>query len=138
MTNLHRPGGNLTGITLDAGIEIWGKRLEFLKEAIPSMQKAVFLGMRGGWEGVVRQVLRDRRARTWEFRRLLYVPAGGETRGQLSASFDAIAEQRPDAVLVSRRGSTLYANRQLIAELAVKKRLPTICPYRDYVEAGRA
>ncbi|MBH5370055.1 hypothetical protein [Bradyrhizobium glycinis] len=29
----------------------------------------------------------------------------------------------------------LYANRQLIAELAVKKRLPTICPYRDYVEA---
>ena len=30
----------------------------------------------------------------------------------------------------------LYANRQLIAELAVKKRLPTICPYRDYVEAG--
>ena len=47
MTNLHRPGGNLNGITLDAGIEIWGKRLEFLKEAIPSMQKAVFLGMRG-------------------------------------------------------------------------------------------
>ena len=36
VTNLHRPGGNLTGITLDAGIEIWGKRLEFLKEAIPS------------------------------------------------------------------------------------------------------
>src|SRR6478752_336426 len=51
ITNLARPGGNLTGITLDAGIEIWGKRLEFLKEAIPSMQKAVFLGMRGGWEG---------------------------------------------------------------------------------------
>ena len=44
-------------------------------------------------------------------------------------------EQRPDAVLVSGEGD-LYANRQLIAELAVKKRLPTICPYRDYVEAG--
>ncbi len=63
MTNLHRPGGNLTGITLDAGIEIWGKRLEFLKEAIHSMQKAVFLGMRGGWEGSVGQVLRDTAAR---------------------------------------------------------------------------
>src|SRR5262249_25810442 len=47
----------------------------------------------------------------------------------------AIEEQRPDGVLVSGEGD-LYANRQLIAELAVKKRLPTICPYRDYVEAS--
>ena len=28
--SLARPGGNLTGITLDPGIEIWGKRLELL------------------------------------------------------------------------------------------------------------
>src|SRR6202047_4114575 len=44
-------------------------------------------------------------------------------------------QQRPDAVLVSGEGD-LYAHRQLIAELAEKKRLPTMCPYRDYVEAG--
>ena len=44
-------------------------------------------------------------------------------------------QQRPDAVLVSGEGD-LYANRMLIAELAEKARLPTICPYRDYVEAG--
>ena len=55
----RRPGGNLTGITLDAGIEIWGKRLEILKEAIPSTAKAAFLGMRGGWEGSSGQVIRD-------------------------------------------------------------------------------
>ena len=36
---------------------------------------------------------------------------------------------------VSREGD-LYANRQLIAELAEKNRLPVMCPYRDYVEAG--
>ena len=30
----------------------------------------------------------------------------------------------------------LYAHRKLIAELAEKKRLPMMCPYRDYVEAG--
>ena len=40
-------------------------------------------------------------------------------------------------MLVSGEGD-LYANRQLIAELAQKKRLPTICPYRDYVESRRA
>ena len=59
VTSLARPGGNLTGITLDAGIEIWGKRLEMLKEAIPSTAKAAFLGMREGWEGSSGQVLRD-------------------------------------------------------------------------------
>ena len=59
VTSLGRPGGNLTGITLDAGIEIWGKRLQLLKEAIPSTTKAAFLGMRGGWEGSSGQFLRD-------------------------------------------------------------------------------
>ena len=33
VTSLSRPGGNLTGITLDAGIEIWGKRLEMLERS---------------------------------------------------------------------------------------------------------
>ena len=133
VTNLNRPGGNLTGITLDAGIEIWGKRLEFLKEAIPSMTRAVFLGMRGGWEGAAAQGLRDAAARLGIS--LVFVfPQEGKP-AEIERVFAAIAKQRPDAVLVSGEGD-LYANRQLIAELALKKRLATICPYRDYVEAG--
>src|SRR5947209_15358088 len=59
VTSLARPGGNLTGITLDVGIGIWGKRLQMLKEAIPSMAKVAFLGMRDGWEGSSGQALRD-------------------------------------------------------------------------------
>src|SRR5215475_6978892 len=59
VTSLSRPGGNLTGITLDAGIENWAKRLQILKEAIPSAAKVAFLGMRDGWEGSSGQVLRD-------------------------------------------------------------------------------
>jgi putative tryptophan/tyrosine transport system substrate-binding protein len=133
VSSLNRPGGNLTGITLDAGIEIWGKRLEILKEAIPSMTKAVFLGMRGGWEGSVGQVLRDAAAKLG-ISLVFIFPQEGKP-AEIERVFDAIAEQRPDAVLVSGEGD-LYANRQLIAELAVKKGLPTICPYRDYVEAG--
>src|SRR5438477_2075653 len=42
VTSLGRPGGNLNGITIDAGIENWGKRLQLLKEAIPSTAKAAF------------------------------------------------------------------------------------------------
>jgi putative ABC transport system substrate-binding protein len=54
---------------------------------------------------------------------------------EIERVFAAIEEQRPHAALVSGEGD-LYANGQLIAELAVNKRLPIICPYRDYVEAG--
>src|SRR3982074_58271 len=133
VTSLGRPGGNLTGITLDAGIEIWGKRLEMLKEAIPSAAKAAFLGMRDGWEGSSGQVLRDAAGRLG-ISLVFMLPQKG-TPSEIERVFAAMEQQRPDVVLVSGEGD-LYAPRQLIAELAVKSRLPAMCPYRDYVEAG--
>jgi putative tryptophan/tyrosine transport system substrate-binding protein len=133
VTSLGRPGGNLTGITLDAGIEIWGKRLAILKEAIPSTAKAAFVGMREGWEGTSGQVLRDAGGRLG-ISLTFMLPQKG-TPSEIERVFAEMEQQRPDAVLVSGEGD-LYANRILIAELAVKTRLPTICPYRDYVEAG--
>ena len=133
VSSLARPGGNLTGITLDAGVEIWAKRLELLKEAIPSTVKAVFLGMREGWEGSFGQVLQDAGSRLGIALTSMLPQTG--TPAEIERVFAAIAEQRPDAVLVSGEGD-LYANRRLIAELAEKNRLPTMCPYRDYVDAG--
>ena len=133
VTSLGRPGGNLTGITLDAGIENWGKRLQILKEAIPSTTKAAFLGMRGGWEGSSGQFLRDAAAQLGISLAFVFPQAGNAS--EIERVFAAMEQQRPDAVLVSGEGD-LYAHRQLIAELAEKKRLPTMCPYRDYVEAG--
>src|ERR1700726_1263699 len=133
VTSLSRPGGNLTGITLDAGVEIWGKRLEMLKEAIPSTAKAAFLGMREGWEGASGQVLRDASGRLG-ISLAFMLPEKG-TPSEIERVFAAMEQQRPDAVLVSGEGD-LYAHRKLIAELAEKNRLPVMCPYRDYVEAG--
>ncbi len=133
VTSLARPGGNLTGITLDPGIEIWGKRLEMLKEAIPSTAKAAFLGMREGWEGSSGQALRDAGGRLG-ISLVFTLPQEG-TPSEIERVFAAMQQQRPDAVLVSGEGD-LYAHRQLIAELAEKNRLPAMFPYRDYVEAG--
>src|SRR5438034_6820766 len=102
VTSLARPGGNLTGITLDAGIEIWGNRLEMLKEAIPSTAKAAFLGMRDGWEGSSGQVLRevgDRLGISLAF----MLPQQG-TPSEIGRVFAAMAQERPDAVLVSGEG----------------------------------
>jgi len=35
ISSLARPGGNITGVSADAGIEIWAKRLELLSNAVP-------------------------------------------------------------------------------------------------------
>jgi putative ABC transport system substrate-binding protein len=133
VTSLADPAAPSSGITLDPGIEIWGKRLEMLKEAVPSATKAAFLGMREGWEGPSGQVLRDAGSRLG-ISLVFTLPQQG-TPSEIERVFAAMAQQRPDAVLVSGEGD-LYAHRQLIAELAEKNRLPAMCPYRDYVEAG--
>ena len=133
VTSLGRPGGNLTGITLDAGIENWGKRLQILKEAIPSAVTVAFLGMREGWEGSSGQILQDIGAQMGISLAFNFPQVGNPV--ELERIFAAMEQQRPDAVLVSGEGD-LYAHRQLIAELAQKKRLPMMSPYRDYVEAG--
>jgi putative ABC transport system substrate-binding protein len=102
VTSLGRPGGNLTGITLDAGIEIWGKRLQILKEAIPSTTKAAFLGMREGWEGASAQALRDAGGRLG-ISLVFMLPQQG-TPSEIERVFATMEQQRPDAVLIRRRG----------------------------------
>jgi putative ABC transport system substrate-binding protein len=133
VSSLARPGGNLTGITLDPGIEIWGKRLELLKEAVPSTARTAFLGMREGWEGSFGQAMRDIASRLG-ISLISMLPNEGTT-AEIERVFAEMVLQGPDAILITGEGD-LYANRQLIAALAQKYRMPTMCPYRDYVDAG--
>jgi putative tryptophan/tyrosine transport system substrate-binding protein len=133
VAGLARPGANVTGITLDPGIEIWGKRLELLKEALPSTARVAFLGMREGWEGSFGQAMRDVAGRLGIS--LVSMQPNVGTTAEIERVFAEMAEQRPDGILVTGEGD-LYANRQLIAELAQKYRMPVMCPYRDYVDAG--
>jgi len=81
------------------GVEIWAKRLELLKEAIPSIAKAAFLGMREGWEGSFGQVLQDAGGRLG-ISLISMLPETG-TPSEIERVFAAMAELRPDAVLVS-------------------------------------
>src|SRR3954469_6879162 len=133
IASLARPGGNLTGITLDPGIELWGKRLELLKEAVPSITSTAFLSMREGWEGSFGQAMSEIAARLG-ISLISMLPSAG-TPAEIERVFAEMAGQRLGAVLITGEGD-LYANRQLIAELARNYRMPTMCPYRDYVDAG--
>jgi putative ABC transport system substrate-binding protein len=50
VASLARPVGNITGLTVDAGPEIEAKRLQMLKEAVPSAYRIAFLGDSNDWE----------------------------------------------------------------------------------------
>jgi putative tryptophan/tyrosine transport system substrate-binding protein len=49
VTNIARPGGNITGVAVEAGPEIWGKRVQILREALPTAAKVGFLASRQMW-----------------------------------------------------------------------------------------
>lgn len=131
--SLARPGINVTGVSRDAGVEIWGKRLQILKEAIPSASTVAFLGFRELWEGPAGQVLRDAGGKLGIS--LIGMLLNEGTPSEIERVFAAIARQRPDAVLVSGEGDQ-YAHRQLIVELAEKSRVPVLYATGDYVERG--
>jgi putative ABC transport system substrate-binding protein len=57
------------------------------------------------------------------------------TTSEIERVFAAMMLKKPDAVLVSGEGD-LYAHRKLIVELAEKNGLPSMCPCRDYLDAG--
>jgi putative ABC transport system substrate-binding protein len=49
VTNIARPGGNITGVSVEAGLDIWSKRLQVLRETVPTASKVGFLGSRQIW-----------------------------------------------------------------------------------------
>ena len=129
--SLARPGGNITGVTVNAGDEIWGKRLQLLKEVVPFASRVLYLTTRTELGGG--QFFRDasRRLRT----SIIRVPVREATPLEFQRVFAEIAQDRPDAIIVSAIGD-LSAHTRLIVESVEKSRLPAIYPYRGYVEAG--
>jgi len=131
LSNLARPGGNVTGVSINAGTEIFAKRLELLKEAVPSAAKVGHL-FSGTWGNVAGAPLDDAAARLGVAITRIQMPVVNEA--ELPRSFAEMA-QKLDGVMVDEGGSFL-ALRATIAALAAQHRLPMIYPYRDYVEEG--
>ena len=132
VASLAQSGSNITGVSVDAGIEIVGKRLQFLKETVPTISKVAYFEVSGLATDVVTPILA---AASRELRiSVVVVPLPDQAQEHTSKRSPMI-QQKIGAVLVSDGGKSL-AFRQLIVHLAEKNRLPTMCPSLDYVEVG--
>jgi putative ABC transport system substrate-binding protein len=134
--SLARPAGNITGITVTVGYEIYGKYLQILKEAVPSATKVAFLDMDNGADRQQRREALDKASRLLGIS-LTDTLLQESTSIEYKRVFGEIARGRPDAIIVSGI-SELYAYRRLIIELVEKSGLPAMypTPARDWVEAG--
>jgi putative tryptophan/tyrosine transport system substrate-binding protein len=132
--SLPRPGGNITGFTVDAGLEVVGKRLEFLKEARPNAIRVAFLATQQAWDGKWGRVMREaaERAGVASIAATVGDPIG---EPEYRRAFGVAAKERAQALVVTDHAEG-FANRRLIVELAAQERLPAMYAYREFAEVG--
>jgi putative tryptophan/tyrosine transport system substrate-binding protein len=58
VSSLARPGGNITGISVDVGEDQWPKRVQLLKEAVPHISRLGLLGRQERFSAGVREALK--------------------------------------------------------------------------------
>jgi len=129
--SLARPGGNVTGIT-NLSVDLGGKRLELLKEAVPKLARVVVL-----YDPAVpaaRQVKEDLPVAARALR-LTIQPWEIRAAEDFERVFAALNKERPEGLYVSS-GLVITANEKRIAAFALKSRLPSVYGSREPVEAG--
>jgi putative ABC transport system substrate-binding protein len=129
VASLARPGGNVTGLAIIAS-ELTGKRLELLTAIVPKVSVVGILWNPANPSGELREA--DAAAKVIGLRLL---PVMAQTPGAIDEAFAAMTHQRVDAVLVVS-DSMLISERERIAALAAKSRLPAVYGNRLHVEAG--
>ena len=130
-TDFARPGGNVTGISSYSG-ELVAKRLQLLKDLVPSVQRVAVLA---NPDTVVRAQLERALERFGRSLGLSLPVMEASAPEQFEAAFDHMKRERADGVLVLA-DATFWTHRGRLHELVKRHRLPSVWGHRDYLEGG--
>jgi putative ABC transport system substrate-binding protein len=129
--SLARPGGNLTGLTLLTR-ELNGKRLQLLKEMIPTLSRVGVLMPDSAAAGIrFKEYDAEARAVNLPIQSLKIKTQNPD----FDSLFQTAAKAHVSALIILRSG-LLIGNRKQIADLAIKNRLPSMSELSDMVEVG--
>ena len=131
VSNLSRPEGNLTGITLWAS-ELDAKRLDLLRALLPQA-RTVGLLMNPTNPGVAKEVVNMTEAAKMLDMELVMMNA--ETSSGVDRAFEAVPAGKLDALAVVA-DAFLINYRDRILRLAAARKLPAIFPAREFVTDG--
>jgi putative tryptophan/tyrosine transport system substrate-binding protein len=130
VTNLARPGGNVTGFSIQAGPEFDTKRMQLLKDTVPSLSRVAFLGLRGDWENTTGKALRS--VAESQALKLFFAEA---TPTNYADALALIAKERPDGFIVAANPASWF-NRHTIIAFALQHRVPAMFQDRELVDDG--
>jgi putative ABC transport system substrate-binding protein len=131
VTNLARPGGNITGLAL-LTVELVTKQLQLLTQAVPTVTHVALLTNPSNPGAALQR--RDAQTAARALGLQLQI-LEAQRLDEFAAAFDAMTRQRAGAVLLPG-DSVLYFYRKQIADLAIKNRLPALFAPREFAEAG--
>jgi putative ABC transport system substrate-binding protein len=129
--SLAHPGGNVTGLTL-LSRDLSGKRLELLKEVVPTLSRVGYL-LPDSSDARVR--FKEYEAAARDLKIMLRSLEIQRQNPDFVGAFQAAVKGHVSALITSRN-ALFVVNRKQIADLAIKARLPSMSERNDMVEAG--
>jgi putative ABC transport system substrate-binding protein len=130
--SLARPGANVTGFTISTGAELYGKRLDLLREAIPSVSRVVVV-----WNPSNEGALTSLPAIESATRALglQAQPIAAPDIEELERRLGSLTPN-PGAAMLTVADAFLWSQRARIVSLAIRHRLPGMHPEREFALAG--
>jgi putative ABC transport system substrate-binding protein len=134
VSSLAHPGGNVTGVSVDAGAEIGTKYIQLLSEAVGKLSNVRLLATPASWEISVSKVMR-------EVAEKMKIPFRLEplrspiNEAEYRRAFDAMQRDHVDGVVISNEAEH-YTNGRLLGRLVREYRIPALSLFDVSVEAG--
>jgi putative ABC transport system substrate-binding protein len=129
--SLAHPGGNVTGVTTFS-TELTGKRLELLKELVPSLARVALLHNMGNPAAPPEWEETQKAAQSLGLgAKLLDV----RTENDLGRALELAVREHVDALVVGADG-LVQMHERIIVDLVARERLPATYPAREFVAAG--
>lgn len=129
--SLARPGTNFTGMSYLAS-ELVGKRIEFLKDALPHVRRIAILA-RPQHPGEHRERAASEEAAQKLGITIAYFPI--REVAEIEKAFGSMRQERCDAVVIFP-DYTMFVNRDRLARLAIENKLPAISGWASFAESG--
>jgi putative ABC transport system substrate-binding protein len=130
--SLAHPGGNMTGTTFEAATETYAKRLQILKEIIPTLERVAVLRAQGDANVPFAMASLDKLAPAVS---AILMPIDVKSSDDLIAAFEEMQRRQTEGLIVIA-GLLTYVNSRQIANLALAYRLPSCHAFRETVVAG--
>ena len=132
IASLRHPGGNVTGFTISTGADLYGKRLELLRETMPTLSRVTIV-----WNPRNKDTRAD----------LPTIETAGRTLGlrvdvigaqdvqEVERAFGLAIRNHAGAVLMVA-DAFFWGERGQLVTLAARQRLPAMYPEVEFVEVG--